>query len=208
MDGQEYLNQISDATRPKQKGGNKNNRMFLSSKYLIWGGIALGALIVILIIGAILGSSKGSEKDYATRLLLHTDNTKEIVKEFQPSVKSSELRGYGASLESLLEVASKDVRGYLEEKYSYKDKSASEKIKKETDKAKEDLHDELFNAKINGVLDRTFAHKMAYEVAMIMTEENKVLNMTKNNTLKEALQKNRDSLKNLYNNFNDFSEAK
>ena len=207
MDGQEYLNQISASTKAPKPGGK--NLSFLKSKYFIFGVASLGALIVIMIIGAILSGNKVSEKDYGIRLHLHLGYTAELVEKFQPSLKSSKLRAYSASLGSVLNDADKPLGDYLKEKYNFKsEKDADKKIQGDITTAKESLDNELFEAKINGLLDRTFAHKMAYETTMLMTEENKMISITKNSALKEALEKSRDSLENLYNNFNDFSETK
>ena len=49
---------------------------------------------------------------------------------------------------------------------------------------------------------------MAYEVSLIMSQENRLINMTKNEALKELLASSYKSLENLYENFNSFSEAK
>ena len=70
------------------------------------------------------------------------------------------------------------------------------------------MESELFEAKINGILDRIYAHKMAYEVSMFLSEESDLMNLTKNEALKEALSSSYNSLENLYNSFNDFSETK
>lgn len=205
MDGQEYLNQISATTKPTQVKGGKFS--FLKSKYFLLGAGTLVALIIIMIIGAILGSGKGNEKIYATDLLLHVNNTASVVEEYQPYIKSSELRGYSASFKSLLDVIGKDVEDYLKEKYDFK--NADKEVAEEADEMKEELSNELFEAKINGYLDMTFAHKMTYETEMMITEMNKLNRVTKNDVLKGKLEgSHKSSLENLNKNFDDFSEAK
>ena len=206
MDGQEYLNQISASTKPTVE--IKKGR-FWTSKYFLLGMGALAALIVIIIIGAIISGTKVSEKDYEVKLLLHLDNTTELVDKYQPNIKSSKLRASSASLSSVLSETSKPLKEYLEQKYGFKNsKDADADILEEANTEKDGLENELFEAKINGVLDMTFAHKMAYEATMIMMEENKIINLTKNDSLKDALKNSHDSLENLYNDFNDFSETK
>ena len=66
----------------------------------------------------------------------------------------------------------------------------------------------MAKTKINGILDRVFAHKMAYEITMILSEESKLIDATKNEAFKEDLKENHNSLENLYDKFNDFSETK
>ena len=204
MDGQEYLNQISAKSRPLQKPKSG----IFSSKYFIIGAIGLGALILIMIIGAMLGGGKSSEKDIGADLILHLNYTTEEIQKYQPDVKSSDLRSSSASLQSLLSNTSKDLSTYMEEKYGFKDNKVDKKKLAEVEEEKTALDSELFEAKITGALDRTFAHKMAYEITLIQSEEEKMMKATKNDEVKSGLQKSYDSLEVLYPKFNDFSEAK
>ena len=73
---------------------------------------------------------------------------------------------------------------------------------------KDGLSEELFEAKINGILDRIYAHKMAYEISLITARESQIIKSVNNDVLKEALVKSYDSLGVLYDKFNDFSETK
>ena len=67
---------------------------------------------------------------------------------------------------------------------------------------------ELFEAKINGLLDRVFAHKMALEIFSVMSDEAGIINASSDEALKNLLTTSYDSLNNLYTQFNDFSETK
>ena len=67
---------------------------------------------------------------------------------------------------------------------------------------------ELFEAKINGLLDRVFAHKMALEIYSVMSDEAGIANSSSDEALKSVLSSSYDSLNNLYPKFNDFSETK
>ena len=208
MDGQEYLNQISAKNRPVKvsKSG------ILASKFFWVILIGVVGLVVILILGAILGSGKGGEKTLSATLYLHLKNTSETIKTYQPDVKSSALRSSSASLQGVLSNTSNELSQYLTEKYSLKDgnieKEVGKKVVETADSEKEELKNELFEAKINGILDRIYAHKMAYEIKTIMAEESKLDSATKNETLKDLLNTSYTSLENLYDIFNDFSETK
>ena len=204
MDGQEYLNQISAKNRPLAKSGNS----FLSSKFFKIGLIGVVALILIIILGSILGSGKGGEKNLSIDLYLHINNTNEIVKKYQSNIKSSELRSDAASLSGILSDINSKIEGYLTEKYNFKVKDIEKKKVEEAKQQMDALDSELFEAKINGILDRIFAHKIAYEISMIMSEEAKLLNSTRNDEYHAVVEENYNSLKNLYDKFNDFSEAK
>lgn len=202
MDGQNYLDQISATNRPvkKSKGGIGG---ILSSKIFLIVAGAVVLFIILAIIGAVLGSNKTDEKSLAYSLKVHLDNTNSAVQEYQSSIKSSKLRSESASLQGVLSNSSKELTDYLVSKYNVKEKDISKDATPD-----ESLKNELFEAKINGVLDRIFAQKMAYEISMFLAEENKIIKSTNNDSLKGLLQTSYDSLSNLYDNFNDFSETK
>lgn len=205
MEGQEYLNQISAAARPAKESKTKK---ILSSKLFIFGVVALVLFILMAIIGAVLGGNKDNEKNLDYRLKLHLDNTAEVIQEYQTNIKSSDLRSSSSSLNSILTGTSQQLTTYLTEKYAFKESNIDEKIVEQANLEKDGLKSELFEAKINGILDRIYAHKMAYEISVLMSEESKLMDMTKNETLDNLLKTSYDSLNVLYEKFNDFSETK
>lgn len=205
MDGQQYLDQISGTTKPSSSGSKGN---ILSSKFVIVGLIGLVSLIIIVIIGALLGGGgKNDEKSLGYALKLHIANTSELIQEYQPSVRSSALRSYSASLYGIFSNTEKGLDEYLTAKYKLKEKDIAKSIVTFAEESKESLNNELFEAKINGALDRVFAYKMAYEISIVLTEEAKIVKITKNDDLKELLNKSIESLENLYDEFDDFSET-
>ena len=206
MNGQEYLNQISAKSqqqKPKMGGGG-----ILKSKFFLAGVIGVVLFIVIMIFGMALSGSKGNDKNKTIDLAIHLNNTGELVEEYQPSVKSSELRSSSASLYGVLTTTSKDLMNYITDKYSLKNlKDADEKTVKRGEEDKNALNTELFEAKISGILDRVYAHKMAYEITIIMKKEDSLLRSTNNETLKGVINKSYSGLENLYDKFNNFSET-
>ena len=204
MDRQEYLNQISMKSRPA-----KNSKSGIFASKFFWVGVIGAAIfILILIIGGILSGARGNNKDRLLALVLHIDNTSEAIGEYQPNVKSSDLRSYSASLNGVLSNTSRELTNYIAEKYNMKPKDANENIAEEETLAKDDLVNELFEAKINGNLDRIYAHKMAYEISLITSREIQLYKSTNNESLKEILDTSYNSLSNIYDKFNDFSETK
>lgn len=212
MENQEYLNQISQSSKPVAPKSGKSGfsiSNILHSKFFLVGAIAIVALILILIIGAILSGNKKDIKSDIIKLRLHVDNTSAVIKDYQPHVKSSILRSHSASLESILSSTSTDLSNYLTTKYNYKSSSKEDKnLTTEATTEKDALESELFTAKINGNLDRIYAHKMAYEISKFMAEESTIYNTTQDDALKAILNQSYSSLENLYSNFNDFSETK
>ena len=208
MDGQQYLDQISNANAPK-KAKPANKRGILHNKFFIVGMIGVGLLLLIVILGAILGGGKDSEKTLSSKLYLHLDGTAAAIQEYQNYVRSSDLRSSSASLYGVLTDTAGGMESYLTEKYNIKKvKDTDKKLQEKATAVKDELTGELFEAKINGILDRTYAHKMAYEISIIKAEESELYNKTKSEALKEVLNKSHESLTNLYDKFNDFSETK
>ena len=204
MDNREYLKQISASVRPEKA----KKTSFLSSNIfkIIIGAIA--AFIVVIIIGNILSSGKDSLRNNSFALKLHLDNTLETISEYQKSIKSSDLRSSSASLYSILSNTNRDLTSYITEKWNYKEKSVNKNILEEEKLESDDLNQELFEAKINGILDRIYAHKMAYEISLITTRETSLSKGTKDEAFKSLLNSSLTSLNNLYDKFNDFSETK
>ena len=208
MDGQQYLNQISESNRPVGKTGGGGLAGILHSKFFIVGAIGIGLLVVILIVGAILGGGESkSPKSLSYNLLLHLDNDVAVIDEYQSLLKSSKLRSSSASLKGVVSETSKQLRSYLEQKYKFKDKDISKSVVEAATLEKDGLANELFEAKINGVLDRIFAHKMVYEISMSTAEEATLAKEAPDEALRGLLNTSYESLMNLYNEFSDFSET-
>ena len=207
MDGQQYLDQISQTNRPiKQSGGGLNK--ILTSKIFIVGVIGLVLLILIIILGSVIGSGKKSVKELGYELTLHLDNTSAVIKEYQSDVKSSRLRANSASLDGVLSNTRSQVNTVLVDELGFSEKKdASDTAEEEAAAVGEELKNELFEAKINGILDRIYAHKMAYEISMFLAEEEQILENTSNENLINAVNTSHESLTNLYDKFNDFSET-
>ena len=204
MQRQEYLNQISAENRPVKKA----RAGIFKSKIFIVSMIGVIVFIVIAIIGAVIGGSKGGEKDLSFALKLHLDNTASVISEYQPRVKSSDLRSSSASLYSVISNTSRELTDYLTTKYNYKENNVDKKLVDEATLMKDGLEADLFEARINGNLDRIYAHKMSYEISLLMNEETKLINMVKDSGYKELLTKSYNSLKTLSDSFDSFSETK
>lgn len=205
MDKQEYLNQISAKNRPV-KNGSKLSRI-LSSKIFLIGAIGLAVFIMLAIIGGALSSGRGNELEKSYALKLHLDNTSKEIDAYQKSVKSSTLRSYSASLMGILTDTNGKLTDYLTEKYNFKEKDIPKDVVSAADLARDGLESDLFEAKINGTLDRVYASKMAYEISVIAAEEASLIKSTNDDNFKDVLTNSYNSLNNLYGNFNDFSTA-
>ena len=204
MESQDYLNQISTKPVAKKDAGGISGLLKSKIVWLIVG--ALGLFILFAILGAVLSSNKGDMKSDLVRFQLHLENTSSVISEYQSKVKSSTLRSHSASLSTVLENTHSKITNYLAEKYNMK-KNENKKLAEQMKTEQDALMNELFEAKITGVLDRTYAHKMAYEISLFLTEEAKILKVSKDDVLNDIINESYNSLKILYDNFNNFSEG-
>ncbi len=207
MDGQQYLNQISKTNLPKRATVGK--KKFWQNKFFIISMIGVVGVLIIVLIGAIIKANTVSEKSLVEKLNLHLTGTISAIDEYQNYIKSSDLRSSSASLKGILSDTNSSVSSYATEKYNLKNTNNYDKTLRETAETDSaELKNDLFEAKINGILDRIYAHKMAYEISVIKSEESRIYDITNSSSLKEALDTSYKSLENLYSSFSDFSEAK
>lgn len=202
MDNQAYLDQIS----PVEKKTILSGDLFKSKiMKLIIGGVV--AVIAIIIFGTIINSGE-SEETKCIKLQLHTQNLSTIVKDFQPSLKSSKLRSNSTSLDAILKNISITNEKYLKEKYDFKKSSISEKLEEQEQNLYAELDNDLFTAQINGYLDRTYARKMSYESALLRSYIENISVKNKTEEYKAELESFIKSLDLLEETFDSFSETK
>ena len=201
MDRKEYLNQISAKAAPAKKG----LPAFFASKYF-WIVIAcVVAIIALLGIGSAISGSKEPPQNRLYSLLLQVDNVHSAVEQYQNDVKSSTLRGYATSLNTILASTSGQLTAFVTEVYKYKPKLVPEKIQAEAAQHNDELNNELFEAKITGDLDEIFDLKMVYEISLIMNLEEVVLQNSNNEALIEMLTNSYNNLQKQYSDFDDWN---
>ena len=163
MDRQEYLNQISNVDNTNVPAKSPKSGIF-ASKFFWVGIIGVVGFIIIMVIGLALGNKGGGPKEELYALLRRMTNTSKIANDYRSDLKSSDLRANGASLVSVLSTTKSKLSDYVNTKYKIKEKDLPKKLLTTEDTARDGLSDALFNAKINGLLDSTYATKMAEEI--------------------------------------------
>lgn len=201
MDRKEYLNQISAKSTPTQKGLPP----FLTSKFFWIIMVCLLAIVAILGIGSAITGSKEPPENRFYALLLQVDNVRGVTEQYQDVLKSSTLRGYTTSLNTILASTSSELTAFVTEVYKYNPKKLPEKITTEAAQHNEELNNELFEAKITGNLDEIFDLKMIYEISLIMNQEEAILQTAKNEALVNMLTNSYNNLQAQYNNFNEWT---
>ena len=139
MDSQSYLNEISSSVRPEKKSKHFN---LSSNKFVLVGLICGVGIILMAIIGIVLSNSKAGVKEQAISLMLRLDSLSSVIDEYQPYVKSSDLRSNSASLSGIIKNTNTDLTEYIIETYDFK--SADDKVQEEEDARTEELKGELF----------------------------------------------------------------
>ncbi len=201
MDKQEYLNQISASTTASTKPAVK---AFWRSKFF-WTVIGcIVFMVLVLVVGNVATSGRVTMVDRVGELLIHIEKTSDIIDEYQSDLKSSILRGYSASLSSVLADTDNRLATFAAGAYGYKPKNIDEEVKAAAEEAYAELYNELFRAKINGELDNFYDLKMVYEITTILTQEQAILDATKNEELTAIVTTSFNSLMNLYAQFDGF----
>ena len=208
MNNKEYLEQISAQTRPVKTGKGPFGLEFNAKTIKILIGVAVAALLII-IIGAISGSGgdKNSERDYVDQIYLRSNNLMSAISNYNKRVKSSELRSMGNSLNAVLAELNFNITTILKEDFAAKSVGKPDKDKTQTteDAIAEELNETLENARLNGVLDRTYAREFAYQIGLLESLESETVAKKEKETLINMLTASEENLEQLYDQFNNFA---
>lgn len=165
MNNLEYLNQISQETRPTS--AKKSNSLSLIIKIAV-GGIA--AFLFIMCVGLVLNAGKSSPTDLTKQLYVRTANLNTTLTTYNKSLKSSQLRAIGTSLNGVLTGASASLSNYLLPEGGEKgDLNPPEKLLAAETTTDEELNTSLNNAKLNGILDRVYANQIQLQVSLLIS---------------------------------------
>lgn len=186
MDNLAYLNQISQSTRPtKPKAGSQSNLPVLITK------IAAGAIlafIALLVIGNMISSASGKAIDLSRQIYVRSTNLQSTLKDYNKQLKSSKLRSIGSALSGTLTNTTNQLSTYLK-----KDESAKSPLEpKESTVAEEaelssNLNTSLNNAKLNGILDRSYTNQIQLQVSLLITFISQLEQRTKDTDLLDII---------------------
>lgn len=205
MDNFEYLNQISRSTHASKhaKPAKSGLAKIPIAKFAI-GGVVL--FFLLMAIGALLGSIKSKPQTLTKQLYTRTMSVNENITTFNRSVKSSRLRAIGASLSSVLTHTSKQLSDYLSSTSSDKDPLALDKSLAESEASfSEAIKLSLTNAKLNGILDRTYENQLSLQVSLLLSLNSQLLARTKDPNLIQILNTFGSSLQTIHQNLENYS---
>lgn len=183
MNNLEYLNQISQETRPTST--KKSNPLSLVIKIAV-GGIV--AFLFIMCVSIVLNAGKSSPTDLAKQLYVRTANLNTTLTTYNKSLKSSQLRAIGTSLNGVLTGASASLSNYLLPEGGEKgDLNPPEKLLAVETATDEELNTSLNNAKLNGILDRVYANQIQLQVSLLIAFISQLEPRTKDEALLDII---------------------
>lgn len=189
----DYLNQI--APQP-QKSGIKDKFFF----FIIGGGLLVAAVVLI----SLLSSSSNGPTQKMQTLSARMTTLQKISGDTQKSLKSGDLRSTNSNLTIFLTNANRDIVAPLASN-SVDVKKIDQKITKAEDGAA--LTQKLEDARLNAVLDRTYAREMTYQLQTIAALMKQIYDSSNSKTLKAYLEKTDADVQPLIKQFSDFSGA-
>lgn len=198
MNNLEYLNEISKTSRPVKTGKGANG--FGTIIKIAVAGIAV--FVLLLIIGMVIGKKSDSTANLGPQIYLRTTNLEKTVTTYNRSLRSSKLRSIGLTLSSTLTGAINQMDPTFKNSISKnKELTASE-----TEYIAE-LENTLTTAKLNGMLDRTYANQMQLQTALLLSMLEQAINHTKDENLKNIYTQYQANLYTANADFTNYSSS-
>lgn len=207
MNDMAYLQQISAENR-SAPASNALSDLFSGKTFKILSVLVVVTLVVILalsVISAAMPKPATVDSDLS-RIYLRSESLLETIKTYNSSVKSSELRAAGASLSAVLTDLSSSSAATLESAYGLK--TSDLKLSSADSALLSKTSDALASAKLNGLLDRSYASELSYQISHLLLLEDSALSKTSDSAVSDYLASSKSSLENLNLVFSNFSETK
>ena len=202
MNDLEYLNSISPNTAQGKPAGSFPPKPVKIAFFALLGLIVVSVL-ALLLITLFTPAEVNPSADLAS-VYLRASSLEETVSTYNSKVKSPSLRAAGTTLNTILTDLKSRSSETLTKTYGVKLKSlapsASEKSSFDATSKK------LETARLNGILDRTYASEISYQIShLLLAEETALPNISDKSTI-EYLSSSYTSLANLLETFSSFSE--
>jgi len=206
MDNLEYLNKISTESAAKSAKSQNDNSLLSPTIIKILIGAA-AALVLIVILGAVLsGSSSRTTALYESFYLrlqnLSADNGP--IATYARDLKSSNLRAASGTLKSSLTVTYQNFANLLPE-LNVDPANISEYVATSETDILADYKASLQNAKLNGLLDRTFAHSTTLQISLLIAIGSEILERNPPDNARAIIDKSVNDLQILHARFVELS---
>lgn len=168
MDKLDYLNQISKSNRTAKTTKSSSFNWHLVLKLIIGIATILTILTSIVVISN-AGSSRNS--DLTKQLYTRITNVNKTISTYNPKLKSSQLRSVNYSLSGILTATGAQLEAYIKslDSSSKTPLALSSKTATEEELAASNINTTLYNAQLNGVLDRIYPTQIHLQVSLMMT---------------------------------------
>ena len=202
MNDLEYLNQISTKANQSAKTG------LFDKKMKIVLGILGGVILLVVVLMSVVGNSSNSESTVSSelsRLYTRATELNKTITNYNRSVSHSALRSNGAQLSTLLTEVIANSSTYLSKNLGIEPKKLTITGKDAANIKK--LNSDLEKARLNGLLDRTYAHEMEYQIDYLLIIEESIQKKTSESYLKAFIESSTNSLNLLKESFHNYSES-
>ena len=167
MDNFAYLNEIAASNRPVQNPAAAPQKM-RGATVIKLVAIGVVAFVMLMAVGALIGSLQGKTENLTKQLYLRTTNLSTVMQDYNKELKSSDLRTLGASLAGALTNATTQLTSYIGGEDAEERAPDAKTVEEET-AVLEELTASLTNARLNGILDRAYANLVGLQVSLLLT---------------------------------------
>lgn len=160
--------------------------------------------VLVMVCTNMLNSMRQKPITLAEQLVARCSNSLTVIDEYTDELRSSSMRTLAASLRDTLSGTSTEVTNYLTENHGYDLRAAEDtEIWANEVGLSEAITTDFENARLNGILDRTFAREAVLLIAEIISIESEIMARSDNEALTTILQNSTSSLQNLSNGFEE-----
>lgn len=193
----DYLDQISAPQK----------RIIAPSPLILLSIIGVGILAIVGFGFMIFSSSGTSSIDRVAGLNLRLATLQKIADTQQRSLRDNDLRSTNAAFSLYLSNTARDMKDPVAA-LGITEKSISKKLTTTESTLSTDINTEFEEAKLNVMLDRTYAREMAYQVGVLRNMMASVYKNTTNKKLKATLETSDPSFQQTAKGFEKFSGSR
>ncbi len=193
----DYLDQISAPQK----------RIIAPNPLVLLGVIGVGILAIIGFGIMIFSSSGTSGTDRVASLNLRLATLQKIADTQQRNLRDNELRSTNAALSLYLSNTARDMKDPVAA-LGITDKTIPKNLTTTESKLTSDINAKFEEAKLNVMLDRSYAREMTYQIGVLRSMMTSAYKNTSNQKLKATLETSDPSLAQVAKNFESFSGSR
>lgn len=190
----DYLNQIAAPVKPT----------FAPSPLILLGVIGVGVLAIVGFAILMFGSSGTSSLERMAGLNLRLASLQKIADTQQRQLRDNNLRSINAAFSLYLSNTLRDIKDPIA-KSGVNEKTVTKKLSADEATFSSDVNTKFEEAKLNVILDRTYAREMVYQIGVLRNMMATVHKNTGNTELKTALETSDPSFAQSARGFEEFA---